>query len=78
VETKMLKEGGGPVAHTDPPRTVRLTLPGVPPGGGVPRPVIKAAPPVPVAPRHEDRPIPKAEPPAPKQVPPAAKKPEKN
>jgi hypothetical protein len=77
VETKMLKEGGGPVAHTDPPRTVRLGLPETPPAVGTPRPVIKAAPPVPVAPRHEDRPIPKAEPPAPKQVPPAAKKSEK-
>jgi len=76
AEARLVKEGGAPAAHTDPPRTVRLALPKTPDTPAAVRPTLKTVPPVPVAPRHEDRPIPKAEPPAPKQAP-AAKKPEK-
>jgi WXXGXW repeat (2 copies) len=60
VEAKMLKEGGGPVARTSPPKTVRLTLPGAPPVVTAPRPILKAAPPPPAAPKHEDRAVPEA------------------
>jgi WXXGXW repeat (2 copies) len=59
VEAKILHEKGGPILHTDPPRTVRLALPEPPPHVVAVRPVIKAVPPLPVHPVHEERPIPK-------------------
>jgi hypothetical protein len=77
AEGKSVQQGKVPVAHTDPAKTVRLALPAPPPAIAAPRPALKPVPPPPALPKHEDRPIPKAEPPPPKQVPPPAKKPEK-
>jgi len=73
-EAKMLQEGGRPVAHTDPPKTVRLALPEPAPAVAAPRPVSKAVPPPPSTPKHEDRPIPKLEPSVPQKGPPAVTK----
>ncbi|HEX3147542.1 MAG TPA: hypothetical protein VHR66_05625 [Gemmataceae bacterium] len=73
-ETKLLK-GGAPVAHTDAPKTVRLAPPEPVPTIATPRPAMKAVPAAPVIPKHEERPIPKAEPPTPKKTAPPPKKP---
>lgn len=73
AEAKMLKDGGGPVAHTDPPKTVHLALPETPSAVTTPKPALKPVPPLPIAPKHEDRPIPKKDL-QPKKGPPAAKK----
>ena len=48
-EARLVKEGGAPAAHTDPPRTVRLALPKTPETPAIVWPTLKAVPPIPVA-----------------------------
>ena len=67
-EAKMLVQGGIPINHTDPPHTVKMTMP-QPPPHVAPHPAVVRTPPAVVAlPKHEERPIPKyvpVHPPAP-------------
>ena len=63
-EAKMLVQGGVPINHTDPAKTVKFDLPKapVPPKTAV---VVRKPPAVVPLPKHEERPIPKYEPPHP-------------
>ena len=61
-EAQMLRTGGVPVLHTDPPKAVKLVLPQPVPHVVAPRPAVKIAPPVPAIPKHEERVVPKYDP----------------
>jgi len=65
TEAKLLTQGGIPVKHTDPPKTVKLAVPQPPPHVAPPPPVMRAPPPAVALPKHEERAIPKYEPPHP-------------
>jgi hypothetical protein len=71
-EAKMLLQGGTPVKHTDPPKTIKLDLPKQPPPAKTP--TVARTPPPAVVPKHEERPIPKYEPPHPPAPPKKDKK----
>jgi hypothetical protein len=59
-EAKLLVQGGNPVKHTDPPRTVKLEVPRAP--VEAPRFAPRVAPPAPTIPAHVEHAIPKYEP----------------
>ncbi len=72
-EAKMLVQGGVPIKHTDPPKTVKLDLPKAPiaPKTAV---AVRTPPAVVALPKHEERAIPKYQPPHPPGPPKAEKK----
>jgi hypothetical protein len=68
-EGKLISQGTAPVKHTDTPRPVKVEMPKAQPQKSEPKSGAKKPPPLPPAPKHEEKAIPKHDPPKPPQPP---------